>query len=328
MVTSLARAAAAAHPLPCACALGLALAIVLLLTASVAPRPSCADEGPRAKPPVRVSASSVEFVTLVSLDLTPEGWMLVTDVSARAVHLLDEDGNLLLSFRAPQYADFLPADAAQGPDGFFYVTYEAGARLLAFGLDGKLAKEVPLRWADGSDVHPTAVASGPDGMLYVSDAPAMRIGLFDVTGKEARRLDLGSRVTRGMARAAVAADGRVCVLTTCRDVDFFDAKGKLEATRPVSGELSDMTFASGIAFDAQGTLYLVHHEVKEGGWLQTRDAAGARKSLVRLSAPVHTPTDVVVTSDGWVLVACQTGRILRLDREGHVVQVIGSPAGK
>lgn len=304
--------------------LGGLLALLVLLSVAVAR----ADDAPRVKPPVQVTAASLELKAPEGISLTPERWLLVADPAARAALLLDEEGNLLLRLEAPpQTASFQPTAAVSAADGLLYVNDPVNRRVLVFGLDGKLvrAETGPAREGPWT---PIDLALGPDGGLVALWNDTLVLRARAGAGSKGRPLGLPGRKPGewgGDTRIAVGSAGRLVVSDrNGRHLHLVDPEGKV--TRSVDTGCNPeavCNWPAGVALDAQGKIYLTD---PTGGRVLVFDPAGKPAAAFKLPDGSR-PCGVCVSADGWIFVAdAGRGRVLRLDPTGQVVQEIGKPA--
>lgn len=232
-----------------------------------------------------------------SIDLLPNGWLLVVENGRRRVVRVHA-----ATGRMSVIADGLakPFAAVRAPSGSIYISDGRSLRR----LDGR-GKPVSVATAE-EDIGPIAIAPNGD--------------VFYATGSRLFRLAAGAGAPQTLATGlngphglAVASDGAVLVSDT--------ANGRVRRIDPQSGAGSTLVQTGeprGIDVAPDGTIYVVEAGTKRIGHFS---AAGARLGVA--GPPFGDPYDVVAGAGGTVYVVdtAAAGRILRVAADGKVSSV-------
>jgi len=125
----------------------------------------------------------------------------------------------------------LATGMVKGPDGRLYLLDGVGGRILAYDLDGTLARVVHGSGRSGGLLRsPAGLAFDKAGNMYVSDRTGTPVQVFDRGGSFLRawgKREMGIQHFSSPGGIAVDEDGRVYVTDSIRqDVKVFDAEGE------------------------------------------------------------------------------------------------------
>jgi sugar lactone lactonase YvrE len=141
-----------------------------------------------------------------------------------------------------------------GKGGFFALDGKS-RRIVRLGLDGAVKGIVPVD-AGGASPIVRSFAVGPDGDLYVLDVAGARVLVMDAAGAPVLQVALPPEC-RSPSDVAVGPSGRIYVLDGVGSRIFAAAKGETAAS-PLGASLSeDLAFATSLAADAEGRLFVV-----------------------------------------------------------------------
>ena len=122
---------------------------------------------------------------------TPEGALLLTDISNDKIHELDENGSLIRSFGSRgtgngQFTD--PVELAIGPNNRIYVADRNNHRIQILERNGTFVKSFGTSGSgDGQLNGPWGLAISADNEVFVSEQGNHRVQVFDINGTYLRK---------------------------------------------------------------------------------------------------------------------------------------------
>lgn len=125
------------------------------------------------------SPNDVTVAPVVAVSTTPDGRVLVSDLTNARVSIYDVEGNslgVLIDAAAAGSAVFIPWSIETAPDGTVYVSDIRNQRLLKLAPDGTLASEVRLSELGQAKFFVHGLAVTPEGVLVVTQSTLLYDG--------------------------------------------------------------------------------------------------------------------------------------------------------
>lgn len=215
------------------------------------------------------------------LAVAPNGDIYVADTWNHRVRVFSADGELLrqwghegiISQDASPEAFWGPRDVAIGLDGSVYVADTGNKRVRVYTPEGELIRDLGGAGAGlGQLDEPVGLAIHPvTGDLYVADTWNQRISVFDANGVALRTWDVNmwhtNRQSYNRPYVAIDPSGSLLYVTDMDDKHrivayWLDGTPALSFNLPKNLEAGVLEVRSpaGMAFDAQGRLYVVDAE--------------------------------------------------------------------
>jgi sugar lactone lactonase YvrE len=243
------------------------------------------------------------------------GRLIVAEFSGNRVVRIEPNGAVTLlagNGKSGYSGDGGPATQAQ-MDGPFYLAFDSEQRLyISDSLNGRVRRIEP----DGTLITVVGGGTREEDGASAHDTRIRRVGgiAFDSQGR-LHFADMGAQRVR-----RVEADGTVHTV----------AKGSFDVPKGVEPDLQG---AGGIAFDAQGNLYVTEYgaarirKVAPDGTVTT--VAGSTRGLSgdggpALSASFDNPWGIAVRDDGIYVVDASNNRVRRIKTDGIVETVSGA----
>jgi len=126
------------------------------------------------------SAGSVRFDKLINLDRDSSGNIYATDVGARRIYQMSQDGDLLRTYG--EDTEISPIDVAVGESVIYVVDRETHDVYLLDRGDGSVVGTFDVSADSLGWIAPTNIAVAPGGDVYVVDTVSCRILQFDSEG--------------------------------------------------------------------------------------------------------------------------------------------------
>jgi len=203
------------------------------------------------------------------LYVDPEGFLYVCDTFHHRVQKFDPSGKFVKDW---SHAFFGPRGIAGDGHGRLYVVDTGNHRIEVFNRDGEFQEEWGAGGA-GSEPdkfhEPVGVTVGPDGSVYIADSENRRIKKYSPDGK--LRGIFGVETWMGKSAEtpylAASADGLYTTNASKNSVLRLDPNnGRIQAVYRKPGQPKEnggFAYASGIALDAQGRLWVVEKSVSK-----------------------------------------------------------------
>ncbi len=218
------------------------------------------------------------------LDLGPDGYLYIADTWNNRVAVYTTSGEFVRAWghegvpssdSSPD-AMWGPRELKIGPDGNVYVADTGGKRIRVYTPEGGWVRDIGSAGSSlGQLDEPVGLAFNPvSGNLYVAEAWNKRIQVFDTSGVPLRTFDVNmwfrNRQSFNRPYLAVSPDGTLIYVTDMDDrhriVAYnLDGQPVLAFNQPDDLETGVLGLRSpaGLAFDAQGRLYVVDAELGE-----------------------------------------------------------------
>jgi sugar lactone lactonase YvrE len=194
--------------------------------------------------------------------------VLVLDEATHWVQVFDGDGRFLRKWGGGEAGMYHPRAMAIDGAGTVYIADTGRKRVLVYGPDGVLRKELGSAATAGLPaserlLEPAGVAVAVDGSVFVADAPVRLVRRYDSAGRQQAAWGVGPADAVDGPRLAAAPNGTVYVTAPalCMLVRFdlngapVDSSGKCDSPDYLGRP-------SGIALDGAGKLYVT--DVSQG----------------------------------------------------------------
>ncbi len=212
------------------------------------------------------------------LDMGPDGNLYIADTWNNRVAVYTPDGEFVDAwghegrpFDDPSTeAMWGPRDLKIGPDGNVYVADTGGKRIRVYTMDGEWVRDIGSSGSQlGQLDEPVGLAFNPvSGDLYVAEAWNRRIQVFDAAGVPLRSFTVNmwftNRQSYNRPYIAVSPDGSLIYVTDMDDrqrIVAYNLTGQpvfsFDQPDDLENNVLGLRSPAGLAFDAQGRLYVV-----------------------------------------------------------------------
>ncbi|GAB4417977.1 MAG: hypothetical protein Kow00106_13890 [Anaerolineae bacterium] len=212
------------------------------------------------------------------LDIGPDGLLYVADTWNNRVVIFTREGEFVRAWGhegvpatdpSPD-AMWGPREIAVGPDGLVYVADTGGKRIRVYTPEGEWVRDIGRGGTGLGQVdEPVGLAFNPiSHELYVAEAWNKRVQVFDLTGMPLRTFNVNmwfrNRQSYNRPYLAVSPDGTLIYVTDMDDkhrIVAYNLAGQpvISFNQPddAATGVSGVRSPAGLAFDAQGRLYVV-----------------------------------------------------------------------